>query len=70
MIFLWVFRLGFGFHLRLLKSPMNYFIMNLHVGIAYKLGFHSKVPKLHIGYFKMTLHMGIVLKGGSLSKVN
>ncbi len=53
-------------HLRLFKSPMDYFGMNLHASIAY--GFWSSFkghPKLHIGYLKTTLHVGIAFRVGS-----
>ncbi len=66
---MWVLYLGLDLHLRLLKSPMDYFIMNLHGSIASSLGFHSKAPKLHIGYFEMTLHVGIAFKVGFSPKV-
>jgi hypothetical protein len=42
---------------------MDYFSMNLHVGIAFKLWSSFKgAPKLHIEYFKATLHVGITFK--------
>jgi hypothetical protein len=42
---------------------MDYFNMNLHVGIASRPWSSFKVPpKLHIGYFKATLHVGITFK--------
>jgi hypothetical protein len=42
---------------------MDYFNMNLHVGIAYRPWSSFKgAPKLHIGYFKATLNMGITFK--------
>jgi hypothetical protein len=45
------------------QSPMDYFSMNLHAGIATRLWSSFKsAPKLHIGYFKMTLHVGITFK--------
>jgi len=33
---MWVLHLGLIVHLRLPKSPMDYFEMNLHASIAYK----------------------------------
>jgi hypothetical protein len=44
---------------------MDYFKMNSHAGITYKLWFIEKPPKLHIGYFEMTLHVDITFKVGS-----
>jgi hypothetical protein len=42
---------------------MDYFSMNLHVGIASRPWSSFKgAPKLHIGYFKVTLHVGITFK--------
>jgi len=42
---------------------MDYFEMNLHVGIAYRFWSSFKgPPKLHIGYFEMTLHVCISFK--------
>jgi hypothetical protein len=42
---------------------MDYFNMNLHVGIAYRPWSSFKgAPKIHIGYFKATLHVGIAFK--------
>ncbi len=67
---MWVLRLGLGPHLRLLISPMDYFKINLHAGIAPRPWFSFKVtPKLHIGYFEMTLHVGIAFKVGLSLKV-
>jgi hypothetical protein len=66
---MWVLHLGLGFHLRLPRSPMDYFKMNLHVGLHLGHGFHSKAPKLHICYFKLTLHVGIAFKVWSSLKV-
>jgi hypothetical protein len=53
-------------HLRLFKSPMDYFGMNLHASIAYRLwsSFEGH-SKLHIGCFKTTLHVGIAFRVGS-----
>jgi predicted N-acyltransferase len=49
-------------HLRLPKSPMDYFRMNLHAGIAYRFWSSFKgPPKLH---FEMALHVGIVFRVG------
>jgi len=67
---MWVLHLGLIIHLRLFKSPINYFKMNLHVGIAYKLWFSLKGhPKLHISDFEMTQHVGITFRVGSTPKV-
>ncbi len=40
--YMWVLHLGLIIHLRLFKSPMDYFKMNLHVNIAYRLWFSLK----------------------------
>ncbi len=61
--------LRLGFHLKLPTSPMDYFKMNLHVGIAFRPWSSFKgTPKLNIGYFKATLHLGIAFKVGSSLK--
>jgi len=58
-----VLHLRLGLHIRLLQSPMDYFNMNLHVGITSRPWSSFKgAPKLHIGYFKATLHVGITFK--------
>jgi hypothetical protein len=60
---MWVLHLRLILHLRLLKSPMDYFRMNLHVSITYRPWSSFKgPPKLHIGYFEMTLHVSIVFR--------
>jgi len=42
---------------------MDYFSMNLHVGITSRPWSSFKgAPKLHIGYFKVTLNVGITFK--------
>jgi hypothetical protein len=42
---------------------MDYFKMNLHVGIAFKPWSSFKgTPKLHIEYFEAALHVGIAFK--------
>jgi hypothetical protein len=42
---------------------MDYFSMNLHVGIASKpLSSFKGAPEVHIGYFKTALHVGIAFK--------
>jgi hypothetical protein len=44
---------------------MDYFKVNLHANIAYKIWFSFKrPPKLHTSYFEMTLHVGIGFKVG------
>jgi hypothetical protein len=59
---MWVFHLGLGLHLRLLKSPMGYIETNLNMDIAFmayllpfgnifKLGFSFSLK-----IYKMTLH--------------
>jgi hypothetical protein len=35
--YMWVLHLRLIIHLRLFKPPMDYFKMNSHVGIAYKI---------------------------------
>ncbi len=58
-----VLQLGLGLHIRFASIPMDYFNMNLHVGIAFRPWSSFKgPPKLHIGYFKGTLHVGIAFK--------
>jgi len=59
-----VLHLGFRvFTYDLPQSPMDYFSMNLHVGITSRPWSSFKgAPKLHIGYFKATLHVGITFK--------
>jgi len=60
---MWVLHLGLIIHLKLFKSPMDYFKKNLHVVITYKiLVFIERPPKLHIGFFEMTLHVGIAFR--------
>ncbi len=39
---MWVLHLGLCFHLKLFKSLMDYFRMNLHASIAYKPWFSFK----------------------------
>jgi hypothetical protein len=41
-IYMWLLHLRLIIHLRLFKSPMDYFKMNLHASIAYKLWFSLK----------------------------
>jgi hypothetical protein len=60
---MWVLHLGLGLHIRLPKSPMDYFSMNLHASITSRPWSSFKgTPKLHIEYFKTTLHVGITFK--------
>ncbi len=40
--YMWVLHLGLIIHLRLSKSPMDYFKMNLHASITYKFWFSLK----------------------------
>jgi hypothetical protein len=67
---MWVLHLGLAFHLRFLKLPMDYFIMNLHANITFGPWSSFKgTPKLCIGYFKVTLHVRIAFKVGFSPKV-
>jgi len=60
---MWVMHLGLIFHLRLFKSPMDYYKMNLHASIACKFWFSLKGhPNYILVYFEMTLHVGIAFK--------
>jgi hypothetical protein len=36
---MWVLHLQLIIHIMLFKSPIDYFKMNLHVGITFKIGF-------------------------------
>jgi len=60
---MWVLHLRLIIHLKLFKSPMDYFKKNLHVVITYKiLVFIERPLKLHTSFFEMTLHVGIAFK--------
>jgi hypothetical protein len=49
---MWVLHLALGFHLKLFKSPMGYFEMNLSMGIAFrvKYSYNFAIPT-HIFIF-------------------
>jgi hypothetical protein len=66
---MWALHLGLGLHLKLSKSPMDYFKMNLHVVLHLGLRFHSNATKLHIDYLKLTLHVDIAFRVRSSFKV-
>ncbi len=53
------------------QSPMDYFRMNLHVGIASRpWSLFKGTLKLHIGYSETTLHVGIAFKVALSLQVN
>ncbi len=65
---MWVLHLRLIIHLRLSKSPMDCFKMNLHVNVAYKLGFSLKghpnyilvilkSPYMWVLHLKLGLHL-------------
>jgi hypothetical protein len=58
---MWVLHLRLIIHLKLFKSPMDYFKINSHASIAYKfrLGLHLRLLKSHKGYIETNLNMGI-----------
>jgi len=63
---MWVLHLRLIIHLRLFKSHMDYFKMNLHVGIAYKLWLSSKGHSNYILVisklpYMWELHLGLGL---------
>jgi hypothetical protein len=63
---MWVLHLRLIIHLRLFKSPMDYFKMNLHVDIAYKLWFSLKGHSNYILViskwpYMWELHLGLGL---------
>ncbi len=55
---MWVLRLELNFHLRLLKSPMDYFKMNLNVGIACRPWFSFKGIQIRYWLFQIDLTCG------------
>jgi len=60
---MWVLRLGLGFHLSLPKSPMDYFKMSLHVGIAYRHWFSFKGIQIRYWLFQIDLTCGYYVQG-------
>ncbi len=50
--YMWVLHLGLIIHIRLFKSHVDYFKMNLHANITYKLWFSLKG---HINYILVIL---------------
>ncbi len=56
-------------HLKLFKSPMEYFRMNLHASIAFRVGSAPHVPKSPMAYIETNLNMGIAFWVGSTPQV-
>jgi len=80
---MWVLHLGLIIHLRLFKSLMDYFKMNLHVSIAYKLWISlkchpnyilviSKRPYMWVLQLRLGLHLRLPksLKGYIKTNLN
>jgi len=79
--YMWVLHLGLILHLRLSKSPMDYFKMNLHANIAYRLWFSlkgqpnyilviSKWPYMWVLHLGLGLHLKLFKSPMSYIKTN